>query len=269
MASERYTVLIVDDDEEIVDLLREYFRERNFEVISTTDSLKVVETLHAFSTKLLVLDLKMRDLDGFGVLEKIKGAGLPLPPTIIITGYFPKYKDRLERHGINENDVVKKPFSFDALEEAISRKLGKQISADEPEREHEDELYKKNRCVIGCIEDEEDVLEYFPRFFEERNYQVLCYRNGTEAFEALQKRRVDILFVDIKLPGMQGDRIIERLSQQPNPPYMIPISADLFPGDMKARLAAAGCRDFISKPFDVIELIALVKTVALERKLLG
>jgi CheY-like chemotaxis protein len=50
---------------------------------------------------------------------------------------------------------------------------------------------------------------------------------------------------------------------------MIPISADLFPGDMKARLAAAGCRDFISKPFDVIELIALVKTVALERKLLG
>lgn len=73
MASERYTVLIVDDDEEIVDLLREYFRERNFEVISTTDLLKVVEALHAFSTKLLVLDLKMRDLDGFGVLEKSRG----------------------------------------------------------------------------------------------------------------------------------------------------------------------------------------------------
>ena len=269
MAPERYTVLIVDDDEEIIDVLREHFHERNFEVISTTDPLKVVEVLHAFRTRLLVLDIKMRNLDGFGVLEKIKGTGLHLPPTIIITGFFPKYKDRLERYGINESDIVKKPFSFDALEEAIDRKLGKQVSPAGPEKEYEDELYKKNRCVIGCVEDEEDVLEYFPRFFEERNYQVLCYRNGTAAFEALQKRKVDILFVDIKLPGMQGDRIIEQLSQRPNPPYMIPISADWFAGDLKARLAAAGCKDFISKPFDVIELIALVKTVALERKLLG
>ena len=96
----RHTILIVDDDQEIIDLLRDHFRKRNCESIATADPLTVVEKLRSFAVKLILLDLKMRKLDGFEVLDKIKQAGLELPPTLIITGFLPKYQDRLKEYCI-------------------------------------------------------------------------------------------------------------------------------------------------------------------------
>lgn len=269
MSLERYAVLIVDDDEEIIDLLKDHFRKRNCEAIATDDPLTVVDKLKNFSIKLMLLDLKMQKLNGFEVLDKIKKAGVALPPTIIITGHLPKYVGQLKDYGIDVQDVVTKPFNFEAMEQCINKKLGSQIVAAEVGSEYENVIYEKNRCRLGFVEDEEDVLEHFSEFFKERNYEVSCFNNGTKAFESLGKESVDILFVDIKLPGMQGDRLIEELSKLPDPPYMIPVSADPMADGMEDRLKAAGCRHFISKPFDIVELIELVKTIALEKKLLG
>lgn len=269
MSLERYTVLIVDDDEEIIDLLKDHFRKRNCEAIATDDPLTVVYKLQNFAIKLMLLDLKMQKLNGFEVLDKIKKAGVFLPPTIIITGHLPKYQEHLKDYGIDVQDVVTKPFNFEAMEQCINRKLGSQIVTAEVGSEYEDVIYEKNRCRLGFVEDEEDVLEHFSEFFKERNYAVSCFNNGTKAFESLKKERVDILFVDIKLPGMQGDQIIEGLSKLANPPIMIPVSADPMTDGMLERLKAAGCKHFIAKPFDIVELIELVKTIALEKKLLG
>jgi DNA-binding response OmpR family regulator len=269
MSLERYTVLIVDDDEEIIDLLKDHFRKRNCEAIATDDPLTVVDKLQNFAVKLMLLDLKMQKLNGFEVLDKIRKAGVSLPPTIIITGHLPKYEGRLKDYGIDARDVVTKPFNFEAMEQCINVKLGSQIVASEVGSEYENVIYEKNRCRLGFVEDEEDVLEHFAEFFKERNYEVSCYNNGTKAFESLKKERVDILFVDIKLPGMQGDDLMEALGKLSNPPVMIPISADPMGDGMVDRLKAAGCKHFIAKPFDIVELIELAKTIALEKKLLG
>ena len=262
-------VLIVDDDEEIIDLLTDHFKQRNCEAISTANPATVVDKLQSFSIKLMLLDLKMSKLSGFEVLDKIKKAGIALPPTIIITGHLPKYQDQLKEHGINEQDVVTKPFNFSAMEQRINEKLGSQIVSSEVGSEYENVIYRNNRCKIGIIEDEIDVAEHLSEFFEERNYQVICCKNGTQGLELFSRERVDILFVDIKLPGISGDQIIENLSASPNPPYMIPISADPVSPEMGERLKAVGCNEFISKPFDVVELIEKVKTIAMKQKLLG
>jgi len=266
---ERYTVLIVDDDEEIIDLLKDHFKKRNCEAIATDDPLTVVDKLQNFAVKLMLLDLKMQKLNGFEVLDKIKKAGVSLPPTIIITGQLPKYIGQLKDYGIDVQDVVTKPFNFEAMEQCINKKLGSQIVSAEVGSEYENVIYEKNRCRLGFVEDEEDVLEHFSEFFKERNYNVLCFSNGTKAFESLKKEKVDILFVDIKLPGMQGDCLMEELSKLPDPPFMIPVSADPMADGMMDRLKAVGCKHFIAKPFDIVELIELVKTIALEKKLLG
>ena len=269
MNEDRYTILVVDDDREIIDLLTDHFKKRNGEVIATADPAAVVDRLRHFSVRLMLLDLKMRMLDGFEVLDKIKQAGLPLPPVIVITGHLPKYQDRLVAAGIDLKDVVTKPFNFSVLEKTLNRKLGQQIVKSQVGSEYEDEIYKNNRCRIGFVEDEEDVLEYYKEFFGERHYRVFCYKNGSEAFEALKKNPVDILLADIKLPGMQGDRLIEEFGKMPHAPSMIPLSADPFYDELKRRLHQAGCRHFITKPLDIIELIELVKTIAVEKGLLG
>ena len=269
MSDRRGTILIVDDDKEFIDVLKDYFKERSCEVIATTDPVTVLHKIQNFSISLMLLDLKMRRLDGFGVLEKIKQAQVKLPPTLIVTGYLPKYEDRLKAFGIELNDVIQKPFDFEVIEERINQKLGNKIALLEPESEAEKKLYSQNRCRLGVIEDEEDILELFSEFFEEKNYSVSCFKNGKDALEHLRKEPVHILLVDIKLPGMQGDRVIEYLSHTSNPPYMIPMSADPLPEEMENRVRTLGCRDFFSKPFNVADLIEKVKSIAVEKGLLG
>jgi len=269
VSNTRYTILIVDDDKEIINLLNDHFKSRNCETIATADPATVVAKLTSFAVKLMLLDLKMTKLDGFQVLDKIKQAGLPLPPTIIVTGFLAKYEDKLKTYGINLNDVVTKPFKFQVLEDCINRKLGSQIITAEVGSEYENKIYEKNRCRLGFVEDEEDLVKDLSCFFKERNYKVSFFTNGTVALEALKKNPVDILFVDIKLPGIQGDQLIAELSKTPSHSYMIPISADPLPDEMQENLKALGCDKFIEKPFDVVGLIELVKTIALEKKLLG
>lgn len=269
MSETRYTILIVDDDEEVINLLNDHFKKRNCETIATADPATVVAKLKSFAVKLMLLDLKMTKLDGFQVLDKIKQAGLPLPPTIIITGFLAKYEDKLKTYGIDLNDVVTKPFKFQVLEDSINRKLGSQVITAEVGSEYEGKIYEKNRCRVGFVEDEEDLVKDLAEFFKERNYNVSCFTNGTVALETLRKKPLDILFVDIKLPGIQGDQLIAELSKAENHPYMIPISADPLPDDMRKKLEDFGCKEFIEKPFDIVQLIELVKTIAIDKKLLG
>lgn len=266
---ERYTILIVDDDQEIIDLLKDHFKKRNVETIATADPAKVMDQLKNFNVKLLLLDLKMRKLDGFEVLDKMKQAGLRLPPTIIITGFLPKYKDRLQAYGISLSDVVTKPFNFEVMERCINQKLGGQILGSEVGSEYESKIYRKNRCHVGFVEDEKDILATLGEFFKQRNYRVSCFENAKTALEFLKHNPIDILFVDIKLPGISGDQLIGELHAAPNPPYMIPMSADPLSDDLKTKLEGFGCGEFIEKPFDVIELIELVKTLAVKKSLLG
>jgi len=265
----RFTVLIVDDDEELVAVLKDHFKERNCEAVVTIDPRLVVEKLANFSVKLMLLDLKMTGLSGFEVLDKISETGLQLPPTIIITGHFSKYQDMLTKYHISVDDVVEKPLTFDVLMERINKKLGEQMLPEEVGSEYESKIYENNRCQIGFVEDESDLVKDLTEFFSERKYKVSCFKNGVVALESLKKNSVDILFVDIKLPGMQGDQLIEELSKLPSPPYMIPMSADPLPEGMQDRLKELKCGDFLEKPFDLIQLIELVKTIAIRKGLLG
>ena len=269
MSETRPLILIVDDEKEIIEVLKEHFKERNCEAIATQDPATVVDKLKNFHVTLMLLDLKMRKLSGFEVLDKIREAGMMLPPTLIVTGFFPKYKDQLAQYGIEERDVIKKPFRFETIEAHINRKLGQQVLPSEVGSRYEDKIYGKNRCRIGMVEDEEDILDFFTEFFTERNYRVSSFKNGREALEALKKNPADILMVDIKLPGISGDQLIEELSKTPKPPHMIAISADPPDPAMEERLKRSGCRDYLTKPLDTFALIEKVKTIALEKGLLG
>ena len=168
------------------------------------------------------------------------------------------------------DDVIRKPFDFEVMEQAINRKLGEQIVSSEVGSEYENKIYQKNQCRIGLVEDEEDLLKVLAEFFAERNYKVFSFKNANLALEFFKKNGpVDILFVDIKLPGMQGDELIEQLNKLPNPPHMIPISADPLSDDMRRKLEGLNCGEFVEKPFDIIQLIELVKTVAIQKGRLG
>ena len=119
------------------------------------------------------------------------------------------------------------------------------------------------------VEDEAFIVDDLVECFGDRNYKMVCFNNGRAALDGLKKEPVDILLVDIKLPGIEGNLLIEELAKTNAFPYVITISGDPVPPEMKAKLVELGCKDFVNKPYDIADLIELVKTVAVKKGLLG
>jgi len=73
----------------------------------------------------------------------------------------------------------------------------------------------------------------------------------------------------MKIPGIQGDRLIEELAKLGGLPTIITITGDPVAGEMKTKLERFGCEYFVTKPFDLIEIVELAKTVSAQKGLLG
>ena len=91
-------------------------------------------------------------------------------------------------------------------------------------------------------------------------YEIVEAENGEEALAAVAKRRPDLILMDIQLPIMDGYEATRRIKADPalrSIPIIAVTSHALGDGEEKAR--AAGCDDFVSKPFSPCQLLAKIK----------
>lgn len=117
----------------------------------------------------------------------------------------------------------------------------------------------KKRLLV--VDDEPDHLLAVQMIFERiQGIEVLTAGDTTEAEEVLQKAPVDLILLDISLPGETGLEFCARLSEKEvaETPPIIALSA--FPDTIwREKVLQAGCIEFFGKPFDPPKLIELVK----------
>jgi len=116
------------------------------------------------------------------------------------------------------------------------------------------------RDVVLLVDDEADHLIITSRFLESQGYRCLCADRGWEALRLLEENRVDLILLDLHMPGMDGYCLAENiLSRQGF--QSIPIVAfscyDLT--RFKQRAMRSGMADFIPKPVDRARLLATVR----------
>ena len=102
------TVLIVEDDEKIVHLLRLYLEREGFAVSSAADGAAGVEAVSRLRPDLVILDLMLPRLDGIEVCRKIRASSEV--PVLMLTARVDEV-DRLLGLSIGADDYVTKPFS--------------------------------------------------------------------------------------------------------------------------------------------------------------
>ncbi len=119
-------VLIVDDDQEMLLALKNGFvkYKETFSVLIAEDGLTAVEKLKKNTVSLVVTDLKMPRMDGFGLLEHIM-EHYPDIPVIIITGYSTPQMEKLAREG-GAVGYIAKPFMLENLARHIMITLRKE-----------------------------------------------------------------------------------------------------------------------------------------------
>ncbi len=102
-------VLIVDDDEKILQLLRAYFSKENFTVVTADDGLLGLAAMKKNKPDIVILDLMLPKMDGFEVLRQARKAGINVP--VIMLTAKDEESDKLVGLEIGADDYIAKPFS--------------------------------------------------------------------------------------------------------------------------------------------------------------
>ncbi len=134
-------ILIVDDEENIREVIKEYAKNENFEVIEADNGVKALELLNNEKFDLMVLDIMMPIMDGFTLLNNIPKE--KIIPTIILSARDDEI-DKLEGFDKGIDDYLCKPFS--------PRELIARIKAIIKRTKQEVDIYTYNTLIINFKE---------------------------------------------------------------------------------------------------------------------
>ena len=107
---------------------------------------------------------------------------------------------------------------------------------------------------ILIVEDDRDISNLIKKILLSQKYETISAYSGEEAVILIKKNNIDLILLDLMLPDMTGEEIIETVKDIP----IIVISAKISIND-KVKALYSGANDYISKPFDENELLARIE----------
>lgn len=118
-----------------------------------------------------------------------------------------------------------------------------------------------HKLSILVVDDEDSVRESLQMWFTEDGYEVLCAENATKALNILEKSRIDIILADIKMPGMDGLEMLQRIKSLNSTSIVIMMTA-FATVDTAVKALKDGAYDYVTKPFDPDDLSHLIRNAA-------
>ena len=113
-----------------------------------------------------------------------------------------------------------------------------------------------NRILI--CDDEKDIVSALKIYLEAEGFECLCCNDGAAALETLEQNQVQLVLLDIMMPGMDGIETINRIRLKSNVPVIF-LSAKAEDTDKILGLNL-GADDYVTKPFNPVELMARVRS---------
>ena len=110
-----------------------------------------------------------------------------------------------------------------------------------------------HKYLIAIVDDDVYIGDMLQEVLEKKGYAVMRAYSGTEALLAIKSQRPDLILLDLMLPGLSGEDLLARIAEIP----VIVVSAKVDVND-KVNLLLQGAVDYVTKPFDVNELLARI-----------
>lgn len=188
------TILVIDDDPTIHNLLERFLNKKGFEVKTALDGAEGVRLAKELKPQAITLDVMMPGMDGWSVLTALKANPETSDiPVIMMT----MVNDRNLGYALGAAEYVIKPIDRSKLEAVLSR--FKPISDSES---------------ILVVEDDPGIRELLCRQLRKENWRVVEAQNGKEALYKLTKFTPKLILSDLMMPEMDGFELVHRLRQQ-------------------------------------------------------
>jgi HAMP domain-containing protein/CheY-like chemotaxis protein/signal transduction histidine kinase len=215
----------------------------------------------------MVLDLKLPDMTGFELIEKIqKELGRADLPIIIYTGKELTNKEETQLRKVADAIIVKEASSPERLLAETALFLHRvEANLPEPKRRILEQLHRRDPVLAGrkvlIVDDDVRNIFALTSALESHNMLVVHAENGQEGIDMLKETPdIEVVLMDIMMPGMDGYEAISAIREMAEF-QQLPIIA-LTAKAMKAdrdRCIEAGASDYISKPLDIDQLLSLLR----------
>ncbi|MDE7308246.1 MAG: response regulator transcription factor [Lachnospiraceae bacterium] len=184
----RDTILIADDEADIVSMLSDYFLYNNYNVITALNGIEAVEKA-AKQPDIILLDINMPDMDGLEVCKRIRD--FVSSPILFLTARV-EDSDKIKGFGIGGDDYIVKPFSIEELGARVTAHLRRERRRKEPAKVYFDDklsidyterrLYYDGQEVL-LAKKEFDIIELLSShagqiFSKEQIYELIWGYNG-------------------------------------------------------------------------------------------
>jgi signal transduction histidine kinase/DNA-binding response OmpR family regulator/HPt (histidine-containing phosphotransfer) domain-containing protein len=257
-------VLIADDNPATLSVIKRFVESFGFHsdlAMSADEALKKYEKSVDENTpyKLVIMDIKMPDMDGITAAEKLRNKNDSEPPPVIFISAS-DYGSYIHRFGKDSIDnFLTKPIKQSVLFDTIMNAFGYQ-----PEKMGQKIIYSvQTQNLTGArillVEDNPINQMVATEILSSADIIIHKAGNGLEAIEILKEMDFDAVLMDIQMPGMDGIEatgIIRndlKLSRLP----IIAMTANAMTGD-REKCINAGMNDYISKPIESRQIFSVL-----------
>ena len=260
-------VLLVEDDDRQRDSVVQLISDDDVEIVAVGSGEEALALLRTTIYDCMIIDLKLPDMQGNELLQKMAAEQLAaFPPVIVYTGRNLSRAEEADLHKYSRSIIIKGARSPERLLDEVTLFLHK-VEADlSSERQtmlrtvrSRDRVFEGRRILL--VDDDVRNIFALTSALEQKGVLVEVGRNGFEAIEKMDANPdIDLVLMDVMMPGMDGLEATRRIRADARFERLpiIAITAKAMKDDQEQCLAA-GASDYLAKPIDLSRLYSLLR----------
>ncbi|GAA5931685.1 uncharacterized protein JCM15063_001537 [Sporobolomyces koalae] len=266
--------LVVDSNETSREVLKQLLRSFGVQVVAPSDTSKAYETaLQAIEDKqphdILIVDAFLPSFGAHTLIRRLRARGVSAPTIALARMGSPIYE---EMRQLDCNFLIK-PVKRNRLHHTLRTIFpageSPRIASPRPASPaFPTNLATRFPLSILCAEDNPINVKVITHLLKRLGYTCDVAEDGQVALDKVQKKRYDLVLMDVNMPNMDGitstRRIIELMPDRAARPMIVCLTANAMAED-KARCLASGADSYVSKPILVPDLLRVLEEAGTRR----
>jgi CheY-like chemotaxis protein len=256
------TALLVDDDPEMREFVREFLQTCGFLVVEGRDGLEALQQIQRIRPRVVVMDLAMPRLGGLDALNGIRA----FDPSICIVVVTGEQKVSLHHEALvrGASRVLLKPFALEDLWSAVMGGSGR--TATPAMRAPATPAPGVRRATHGpqvlIVDEERQVDDLLCEVLAAHGYRTEVVDDAREVPAAVRRLHPDLVLLAVEMPRIAGLEVLSAIhAVAPGLPVVLVSESNV----LAKRALEAGAFEYVAKPFDVPLLLSATEAAIRER----
>jgi CheY-like chemotaxis protein/two-component sensor histidine kinase len=210
------TVLVIDDDATVHDIMRRLLEPEGFRIVTAPNGDEGLRLARALHPAAITLDVMMPGRDGWSVLTEIKGDKELAPIPVVMLSMT---EDKNLGYALGASDYLIKPIQRGNLLAALRKHRHEAIGG-----------------TVLIVEDDPDARDLMRRTLEKEGWSVMEAANGRVALQYVTQKAPQLILLDLMMPEMNGCQFVTELRNRPewrSIPVVVLTAKDLTPEDQE------------------------------------